>query len=96
MYFDNTRVNVYHIAINTVIKQKTSVIVKFSQSYNYGNYYLPFPANTNQTSVMLQVLHPFETKQYGKFQLKTMVGLDNGKLYDNTTGLYLGLRKVWE
>ena len=96
IFFNNTRVNVYHAAFNTIVNQKTSVIIKFSKSYNFGIYGLPFPANTNQTSVMLQVLHPFETKQYGKFQLKAMVGLDNGKLYDNTTGFYLGVRKVWE
>lgn len=87
----NTRVQVHHIGMEgDVSGYKYKLLSSFSK--NYGSYGMPYPEMIQNTSVLLEVKKQFPT--LWNIQCGLSVGADFGKLYGNSTGCMMSIRKT--
>ena len=90
-YSTNDRVIVHHVGIEGVINDYQ---YRFLSSFikNYGTYSIPFPEMIQNTSMLLEV-----TKQFpalSNVEIGCKIGADFGKLYGNSVGLQIAIRKT--
>lgn len=90
----NNRVSLWHLGLAGQLVRSVQWQAKVSYSQNYGSYDFPYPLNTNQLSALLTAITPIRLPGVGGCHLTTSLALDRGKLFDNTTGLYVSFRKV--
>jgi hypothetical protein len=90
----NNRVSLWHLGLAGRIGPQLQWFSKLSYSRNFGTYNTPYPAGTNQFSALLSVATPLELPTLGRVQLHASLALDTGKLLENASGCYIGLRKV--
>jgi hypothetical protein len=86
---NNNRVKMIHAAVYGNFKSGISIEAKFSFSKNYGLYVIPFYAE--QFSSILTLVAPI----HKNLNLTTSIATDSGGLYNNSTGMYIGLKRVW-
>jgi len=90
-YSINNRVIVHHVGIEGDIKNfQYRFLSSFSK--NYGTYNLPYPEMIPNTSMLLEV-----TKQFpalSNVEIGCKIGADFGKLYGNSVGLQISIKKT--
>ena len=89
----NNRVSLWHMGLAGRFQQ-IRWLTKLSYSQNYGTYDIPYPTGTYQFSVLLTLTAPLDIPALGNWQLHTSLALDRKKLLINSSGCYIGLRKV--
>lgn len=90
-FTSNNRVSVLHLGLRGTLMQKITWTTKLSYSSNSGTYEEPFNGSPTQFSGLLTMQGKINI--FGGTILKGSVAADLGKLYDNTYGFTLGLRK---
>ena len=90
-FTSNNRVAVFHIGLNGTLLQKVMWTSKFSYSSNIGTYDAPFVTKPTQFSGLLMLQK--RTKILGGSTIKGSIAADLGKLYPNTYGFTIGIRK---
>lgn len=90
---NNNRVWALYGALSGRLGPRWGLESKVSFSRNYGTFFAPFPAGTNQWSALGSLIH----RGAKGTQLLVSVGYDQGQLLANPqqVGGYLGLRKSW-
>ncbi len=88
---NNTRVYAYHVGLSGTYKN-WNWRTKWSLSQNYGNYDVPLAEVAPlQLSTIIEASKPI--KALNGAELRTALSFDVGKLYPNTVGFYIGVRK---
>jgi hypothetical protein len=90
-FSSNNRVSVYHIGLKGTLLQKVTWTTKLSYSSNSGTYDAPFLTNPTQFSGLLTLQGKINL--FGGTILRGSIAADLGKLYPDTYGFTLGLRK---
>ncbi|MCK8495468.1 capsule assembly Wzi family protein [Spirosoma sp. RP8] len=90
----NNRVSLWHMGLAGKIGQQVNWLTKLSYSQNYGTYDFPYPAGTNQLSVLLMLNASVQLPVLKSCQLNSSFGLDTGNLLPNSYGCYFGVRKA--
>lgn len=87
----NNRVQVHHIGIEGDV---AGYAYKFltSVSKNYGTYSIPFPVMAQNIAMMFEINKQFP--KLSNIQLGFSIGSDVGKLYGNSTGCMLSIKKT--
>jgi hypothetical protein len=86
----NTRVQVHHIGLEgDVLGYNYKALCSFSK--NYGTYGAPYPEMIRNTSLLLEVKKQFP--KLSNIELGCSVGADIGKLYGNSVGCMVSVRK---
>lgn len=101
LFTNNNRVRVFHLGLAGslptegwfIFSKRLQYQAKFSMSRNLGTYDAPFNPPRNQFSGIINFLAPLTI--WNGLLLNTSVAVDNGQLYVNNIGLYVGVRKVW-
>ena len=93
IFTNNNRVSVLHLGASGQFGSRYTFALKCSFSDNLGTYITPFPASTRQLSAFLNITGPIGHRR--DLLATVSVGADQGKLYDNSVGAYIGIRKVW-
>ncbi|WP_128547605.1 capsule assembly Wzi family protein [Larkinella soli] len=89
----NNRVQVYHLGFRAAVGRRVEIEGRFSYSLNYGTYDQALPGSPGQFSSLLRATLP--VRWLGGSVLTGALALDQGRLYTNSAGTYLGLRKTW-
>jgi len=90
-YSINNRVIVHHLGIEGDIDNfKYRFLSSFSK--NYGTYPRPFPEMIQNTSMLLEISKQFPT--LSNVEIGCKVGADFGKLYGNSVGLQISIKKT--
>jgi hypothetical protein len=86
----NTRVQVHHIGLEgDVLGYNYKALCSFSK--NYGSYGAPYSEMIKNTSLLLEVKKQFP--KLSNIELGCSVGADIGKLYGNSVGCMVSVRK---
>jgi len=86
----NNRVQVHHIGLDGEVQgYQYKALCSFSK--NYGGYYTPYPEMIRNTSLLLEVKKQFP--DFFNIELGCSVGADIGKLYGNSVGCMVSVRK---
>ena len=86
----NNRVQVHHIGREgDVLGYTYKALCSFSK--NYGNYWAPYPEMIRNTSLLLEVKKQFP--KLSNIEMGCSVGADIGKLYGNSVGCMVSVRK---
>ena len=86
----NNRVQVHHIGLEGELQgYQYKALCSFSK--NYGNYWAPYPEMIRNTSLLLEVKKQFP--KLSNIELGCSVGADIGKLYGNSVGCMVSVRK---
>jgi hypothetical protein len=86
----NTRVQVHHIGLEGEVQgYQYKALCSFSK--NYGGYYAPYPEMIRNTSLLLEVKKQFPKLSH--IEIGCSVGADIGKLYGNSVGCMVSVRK---
>lgn len=86
----NSRVQVHHIGLEgDVHGYNYKALCSFSK--NYGNYWAPYPEMIRNTSLLLEVKKQFPKLSH--IEMGCSVGADIGKLYGNSIGCMVSVRK---
>lgn len=86
----NTRVQVHHIGLEgDMLGYNYKALCSFSK--NYGSYGAPYPEMIRNTSLLLEVKKQFP--KLSNIELGCSVGADIGKLYGNSVGCMVSVRK---
>ncbi|GAB3890946.1 capsule assembly Wzi family protein [Larkinella knui] len=93
LFTNNNRVKVFHLGLSGRWHQQYSFQLKCSMSQNLGIYGRPFPNVIHQFSSILTL--GFPPFRYG-MQPTVSVASDHGKLFPNSTGFQISLRKTWD
>ncbi|CAG5018234.1 hypothetical protein DYBT9275_05961 [Dyadobacter sp. CECT 9275] len=90
-FTNNNRISVWHLGLKGTFLDRINWSGKFSYSENYGTYDVPFDGTPRQFSAALSV----QVYLYflGGTTLRGVLATDIGKLYANTNGISLGIRK---
>ena len=86
----NNRVQVHHIGLEGDVHGYNYKAL-CSLSKNYGNYGTPYPEMIRNTSLLLEVKKLFP--KLLNIELGCSVGADIGKLYGNSLGCIVSVRK---
>lgn len=89
---DNNRVKLYHLGFSGRIFN-SSFTSKLSLSENWGTYNAAFERRTVQFSSLLNLFVPVKIKSIGTLEGMLSLATDIGKLYQNSTGIQVGLIK---
>jgi hypothetical protein len=90
VYIMNNRVQVHHIGLEGDVQgYNYKALCSFSK--NYGNYGAPYPEMIRNTSLLLEVKKQFP--KLSNIELGCSVGADIGKLYGNSVGCMVSVRK---
>lgn len=100
-FTDNNRVRVFHVGLAGslptrgwfVFSDRVQYQAKISVSRNYGTYAMPLAKRKDQLSGLLSLTAPL-TVMKGLLVVSS-IAVDEGELYTNNIGLYVGVRKVW-
>ncbi|GAB3891403.1 capsule assembly Wzi family protein [Larkinella knui] len=92
-FFSNNRVRVYHAGIQGNFARNCLFQFKFSYSENYGTYDAPFPEKIRQISAGMTLELPLN--QHGLL-FNFSAAADQGDLFQNSSGVYAGIRKTWD
>ncbi|WP_159474360.1 capsule assembly Wzi family protein [Dyadobacter sp. 3J3] len=90
-FTSNNRVSVFHIGLKGTLMQNIIWTTKLSYSSNSGTYDEPFVGSPTQFSGLLTMQGKINI--FGGTILKGSIAADLGKLYADTYGFTLGLRK---
>ena len=90
LFTNNNRVIVYHLGFSGEMFKDLTLEGKFSYSQNFGTYSNPFPTNTNQFSMIVKAHKP--VTWWRGASVNVAFALDNGSLYQNNIGGYLGIK----
>ncbi|MCF0058325.1 capsule assembly Wzi family protein [Dyadobacter sp. CY356] len=90
-FTSNNRVSVFHMGLRGTLLQKVLWTTKLSYSSNSGTYDVPFVGSPTQFSGLITMQGNINI--FGGTILKGSVAADLGKLYADTYGFTLGLRK---
>ena len=90
----NNRVSLLHLGASGTLLQRIQWLAKLSYSQNFGTYDNPLPAGTNQFSGLLNTSTPVVIPLVGPCQLQASLTVDQGRLLNNSTALFLSLRKA--
>jgi hypothetical protein len=90
-FTSNNRVSVLHLGLRGTLMQKVIWATKLSYSSNSGTYDVPFVNSPTQFSGLLTMQGKINL--FGGTILKGSIAADLGKLYPDTYGFTLGLRK---
>ncbi|GAB3901311.1 capsule assembly Wzi family protein [Larkinella knui] len=93
IFSNNNRVRVLHLGVEGRCNEVYVFQLKCSWSENYGTYNKPFPERIRQFSSLLMVGFPVSFLQ--GMQATVSFADDQGRLYSNSSGFYLSLRKNW-
>jgi len=86
----NNRVQVHHIGLEgNVLGYNYKALCSFSK--NYGGYFNPYPKMIRNISMLLEVKKQFP--KLSNIELGYSVGADIGKLYGNSVGCMVSVRK---
>jgi len=86
----NSRVQVHHIGLEGEVQgYQYKALCSFSK--NYGTYGAPYPEMIRNTSLLLEVNKQFP--KLSNIELGCSVGADIGKLYGNSVGCMVSVRK---
>jgi hypothetical protein len=86
----NNRVQVHHLGLEGAVQgYNYKALCSFSK--NYGNYGAPYPEMIRNTSLLLEVKKQFP--KLSNIELGCSVGADIGKLYGNSVGCMVSVRK---
>jgi hypothetical protein len=94
IYSNNNRVRVMHLGLVGSFRTRYIFQLKGSLSDNYGTYSKPFPERARQFSSLISVSFPVTWLEGA--QATVSMASDLGKLYTNSTGIYVGIRKNWQ
>jgi hypothetical protein len=87
----NNRVQVHHIGLEgDIVGYKYKALCSLSK--NYGTYGAPYPEMIRNTSLLLEVKKQFP--KLSNIELGCSVGADIGKLYGNSVGCMVSVRKI--
>lgn len=89
----NNRVSLWHVGLSGRVGGRLNWLAKLSFSQNLGTYDIPYPVGTHQFSALLTLNGPLKLPGLKNCQFTASAGLDAGKLFRPSNGLYLGLRK---
>ena len=92
LYFPSTRVNMWYAGLQGSYK-RSLFTVRGSYSRNYGGPNYPFLPPRKQFSTMVTAQIPV-SKWYNT-NILARLSLDNGTLFTNSFGGYLGIKKSW-
>ena len=84
---------VWHLAAEAIVNRDINVTLRGSWSSNLGNYDVPFTNKPKQFSGLLTCQVP--VKWLGGSHLSGSLALDNGTLYQNSTAMWLSIRKIF-
>ena len=90
-FFSNNRVNMWYVGAQAMFRRATFT-TRMSYSQNYGTYNEPFVPSQGQFSALLTAQCPI-TRLPNTF-LIAKATVDNGGLYTDAVGGYIGLRKT--
>ena len=93
LFTNNNRVRVLHVGLAGTIGNRYTFRMLCSLSDNLGTYAIAFPENTRQFSSLLTMSGPLTG--HPDYAASVTVAVDQGKLLQNTSGIYLSLRKTW-
>ena len=86
----NNRVQVHHLGVEgDVCGYRYKALCSLSE--NYGRYWVPYPEMIRNTSLLLEVKKQFP--KLSNIELGCSVGADIGKLYGNSVGCMVSVRK---
>lgn len=91
-FTNNNRVQLFHVGLNGQLSG-IQYLVKASYSDNLGTYDYPFNIGVNQTSLLINLSKKFHQKALGELEGFAITGVDIGKLYQHSIGIYFGIRK---
>jgi Capsule assembly protein Wzi len=91
----NNRVILFHVGAAGTLAQRINWSAKFSFSNNAGTFQKPYLQAVNQFSGIISLASPVKLPILGPATLNGSVAFDNGQLLDNTTGVFLSLRKTF-
>jgi len=92
-FSNDNRVRVFHVGLSGFFAHNGQFQLKGSFSQNYGTYDAPFPKEVRQVSAFLKLDWPLDERG---LLVTLTAATDRGQLYDNSTGVYVGLRKTWD
>lgn len=92
-FCNNNRVRVIHLGVAGRFRQCYTFRLKGSISDNAGTYIRPFPTRVRQFSALLTVGFPLRI--WRDVQATASLAVDQGRLYTNSTGVYVSVRKTW-
>ncbi|WP_338875442.1 capsule assembly Wzi family protein [Spirosoma sp. SC4-14] len=90
----NNRVQMYYMGLGGAFASGIRIQAQLSYSHNYGTFRTPFDQSVSQFSGVCWLTWPL--RWLGGSELKTAIALDQGKLYENSLGGRISLRKVWK
>ncbi len=90
-YFNNNRIQVYHVGISGQVVDGFTFSVKASYSQNAGSYQEPFSRLLGQRSAIGSLAVRLNKKGV---LLNVSAAVDRGELYTDNTGFSLGLSKM--
>ncbi|MGA0557758.1 capsule assembly Wzi family protein [Larkinella sp. VNQ87] len=89
----NNRVQLLHLGLAGVFSSGVQIQSKLSLSRNYGIFRSPFGQTVRQFSGSVWLTWPLTW--LGGSELQTAIALDQGRLYTNSVGGWISLRKTW-
>lgn len=91
-FFPNNSLNMWYIGLQAAYHRST-FLLRTSYSQNYGTFNDPFKPIRNQFSALFSAQVPITRRN--DISILAKLALDNGELYANATGAYIGLKKSW-
>ncbi|PSL20822.1 capsule assembly Wzi family protein [Dyadobacter jiangsuensis] len=90
-FTSNNRVSVYHLGVRGKLFRRVEWAGKYSYSSNWGTYNAPFKSSVRQFSAVLNL--QTRVSIAGPTDIGASFGLDTGKLFPQTFGAMLTVRK---
>lgn len=89
----SNRVQAVYAGLTGEFPSGLQVLIRASFANHYGTYRVPFPEKATQFSGICWLTWPLP--RLNGLQLRAALAVDQGTLYQNSTGGWLSLRKVW-
>lgn len=89
----NNRITMLHFGLSGLLG-RVEWMGKLSYSDNIGTYNEPYLTSPKQWSSMFSVMAPVTLGALGEFRVNAVFASDYGKLLYDSTGGYLGIRKI--
>ena len=93
LFFNNTRAEAFYLGVLGVINNNISSEIRIANSKNAGTYESSFLKVKNQFSGLISL--NYSPLFLEKTIIKLSFAIDNGELYKDSVGFYLGLKKNW-
>lgn len=92
-FFPNNRVKMGYLGSEWTLFNNVTLLTRCSFSQNLGAYGQPYLSPYNQFSFLLSA--HFHVPQWAGVSVNSSLSLDQGQLFPNTMGGYIGLKKEW-